>query len=37
MARGFVAALLFASATAISFSPEFLQGCETGIFLGDEQ
>lgn len=30
----FVAACLAASAAA--FSPEFLQGCETGIFLGDE-
>lgn len=30
----FVAACLAAS--AVAFTPEFLQGCETGIFLGDE-
>lgn len=31
----FVSALVLASAAA--FSPEFMQGCETGVFLNDEQ
>jgi hypothetical protein len=34
MKTAFVSALLTASALAMS--PEFLQGAETGIFLGDE-
>ena len=35
MARiAFISALLVAS--SLAFSAEFLQGCETGIFLGDE-
>lgn len=34
MKTAFVSALLAAS--ALAFSPEFLQGAETGIFLGDE-
>lgn len=34
MKNAFVSALLIASTLAMS--PEFLQGAETGIFLGDE-
>lgn len=35
MKYAFASALLVASATA--FSPEFMQGCQTGVFLADEQ
>ena len=35
MKFAFVSALLIATATA--YSAEFIQGAETGIFLGDEQ